>query len=231
MNALSEDDIALAGEYVLGLLDPAGSASVAARITVDPEFAAEVAAWEERLLPMIAGGDIAPPDHSWPAIKSAISAVSTNQDNQAGSLWLWRGIAGFASTAALILAVMLWQQPSPKPVSDDTPAAMVAALGSETGKASMTVRYDRKTGNMLLTPVSLDTGKLYPELWVVPADGKARSLGVIRGDAPTQVPVIAGMRQYMDEGATLAITPEPEGGAPGGKPTGPIIAAGKIVII
>ncbi len=229
MTALSEDDIALAGEYVLGLLDAAGQASAAARVASDPEFAAEVAAWEERLLPMIDGTDVAAPDHAWSAINAALPATSTGQDNEAGSLWLWRAVAGFSSMAALILAVLLWQQPSPTPVVAPTP--MVAALGSETGNASMTVRYDATSGDMLVTPVSLDTGKLYPELWVVPADGKARSLGIIRGDVPTQMIVPAAMRQYVGEGATLAITPEPQGGAPGGKATGPIIAAGKMVIV
>ena len=84
---------------------------------------------------------------------------------------------------------------------------------------------------MILTPVSLDTGKLYPELWIVPADGKARSLGIVESRSPTSMIVPADMRQYLDAGGTLAITPEPEGGAPGGKATGPIIASGKIATI
>lgn len=226
--SLTEDDIALAGEYVLGLLDLATHAAVSARIATDTEFAAEVTAWEERLLPMLGAQDTPAPDHIWPAIAAALPAVSTEQDNEGGKLWLWRAVAGFSSMAALILAVILWQQPAPPPAE---PAPMVAALGSDTGKASMTIQYNAKRGEMLLTPVSLDTGKLYPELWVVPADGQARSLGLIRGDGPSQVPVTAEMRQYMSEGATLAITPEPQGGAPGGKATGPIIAAGKMVTI
>jgi anti-sigma-K factor RskA len=82
---------------------------------------------------------------------------------------------------------------------------------------------------MLLTPVSLDTGKLYPELWIIPADGKARSLGIVAGDHATQMVVPANMRVFMEQGATLAITPEPAGGAPGGKATGPIMASGKII--
>ena len=81
---------------------------------------------------------------------------------------------------------------------------------------------------MVILPVSLDTGKLYPELWIIPADGQARSLGIVAQATPTTVIIPSDMRQYLASGGTLAITPEPEGGAPEGKATGPVIASGKI---
>jgi anti-sigma-K factor RskA len=108
---------------------------------------------------------------------------------------------------------------------------MIAALGSEDGRSAITATYDSAQGTMLLTPVALDTGELYPELWIIPADGKARSLGVINGDRPTKMDVSPDMRQYMNEGALLAITPEPAEGAPGGVATGPVLASGKIRIL
>jgi anti-sigma-K factor RskA len=82
-----------------------------------------------------------------------------------------------------------------------------------------------------LHPVSLDTGNLYPELWVIPADGKARSLGIVSGDHATQMLVPKQLREFLNQGATLAITPEPTGGAPGGKATGPVLASGKIISV
>lgn len=84
---------------------------------------------------------------------------------------------------------------------------------------------------MVVLPVSLDTGQLYPELWIIPADGQARSLGIVEQSSPTTVTVPSDMRQYLASGGTLAITPEPEGGAPGGKATGPVIASGKIATL
>jgi anti-sigma-K factor RskA len=39
------------------------------------------------------------------------------------------------------------------------------------------------------------------------------------------------MRQYMNEGTLLAITPEPAEGAPGGVATGPVLASGKMIIL
>jgi anti-sigma-K factor RskA len=39
------------------------------------------------------------------------------------------------------------------------------------------------------------------------------------------------LRAAMNSGALLAVTPEPQSGAPGGKATGPIIASGALQTI
>jgi anti-sigma-K factor RskA len=228
MSRLSDDDIALAGEYVLGLLDPAETVAANARAATDAEFAAEVEAWRERLLSMAVGTDTPAPDHVWTEIQRALPAP-TRQDIGNGRLRLWQGLTALSAAAAAFFAFIAWQQQAPLPVEPQAP--LIAALGSETGDAAITARYDASSGELLLTPVSLDTGELYPELWVVPADGKARSLGMMAVGKPTQVIVAPTLRPYMAQGATLAITPEPQGGAPGGKATGPIIASGKISTI
>jgi len=228
MTNLSEDDIALAGEYVLGLLDAAGEATVSARIATDAAFAAEVDAWRERLAPMLAG-DEAAPAHIWDAIQSGLPSP-TGQDIGTGKLLFWRTLTGISVSAAAILGILLLQKP--EAVVAPAPAApLIAALGSETGNASLTASYDAITGRMIVTPVSLDTGKLYPELWIIPADGTPRSLGIVESRQATAMTVPAEMRPFMDAGGTLAITPEPPTGGPGGKPTGPVIASGKITTI
>jgi anti-sigma-K factor RskA len=228
MTMLTEDDIALAGEYVLGLLDPAESAAAQARAATDAEFAAEIDAWRERLQSIAGGADEPAPDHIWSKIERTLPAP-TGQDVGRGSLRIWQGLTALSAAFAAYFGFLAWQQPVVLPVDSRPP--LVAALGSETGNAAITARYDAGNGELLLTPVSLETGKLYPELWVIPADGKARSLGMMATDKPTQVTVTAELREYMAQGATLAITPEPAGGAPGGKATGPVIASGKITTI
>jgi anti-sigma-K factor RskA len=229
MTALSDDDSALAGEYVLGLLDPAESAAAQARGATDPAFAAEIEAWRGRMQSMAAGSDTPAPDHIWARIAGALPAP-TSQDLGIGRLRFWKGVSFVSASAAAIMAALLYLQFYP--LSPEEPMRLlIAALGSETGNAAITARYDIKSGELLLTPVSLHTGKLFPELWVIPADGKAHSLGIIATDKPTQVTVSKEMRDYLAQGATLAITPEPGGGAPGGTATGPIIASGKITTI
>lgn len=229
---LSEDDIALAAELVLGLLDPAETASARARMAIDPAFSGEVAAWEQRLMPMLEGAEAAPPEKIWHQIQSGITPA-TGQDNQQGRLRFWQGLSALSTVAALLLGVVALRQPDPPAAPAPVVQAplMVAALGSDTSNMSMTASYDAQSGRLTLTPVSMDTGDLYPELWLIPADGKARSLGIVTRDRPSQIPVSANLRGLMGKGATLAITPEPEGGAPGGKATGPVIASGTITTI
>jgi anti-sigma-K factor RskA len=228
MTMLTEDDIALAGEYVLGLLDPAETAQVQARAATDADFAAEIEAWRARLQSMAADADTPAPDYVWSGIEAKLPAP-TGQDIGKGKLRFWQGLAAISMAVAAYFGALNFTKDVPPDV--DAPPTLVAALGSETGNAAITARYDAGSGELLLTPVSLETGKLYPELWVIPADGKARSLGMMSADKPTQVTVTAQMREFMGQGATLAITPEPAGGAPGGKATGPVIASGKITTI
>jgi anti-sigma-K factor RskA len=228
MTALSENDIALAGEYVLGLLDPAEAAAVQARLATDAAFGAEVEAWRLRLQSLAGGADAPAPDHVWAGIERALPAP-TGQDVGAGRLRLWQGLTGISAAAAAFLGFLVWQLPAPVPAGSTPP--LIADLGSESGNVAITANYDEKSGQLLMTPVSLDTGKLFPEIWIVPADGKARSLGMMAVNKATQVTVSPEMRIFMEQGATLAITPEPQGGAPGGKATGPIIASGKITTI
>lgn len=225
MSALNETDIALAGEYVLGLLDPSERAGVEARIVSDRAFADEVDTWRERLASMVGGFETPAPGHVWPQIVASLPPAS-RQDTAPLRLRIWQGLTALSATAAAIFAFLLWQQPAP--VTAPPTAPMIAALGSEDGRASIAARYDSKTGELLLMPVELDTGALYPELWIIPADGKARSLGMMAMDRPTRVVVAVDMRPHMARGSMLAVTPEPQGGAPGSKATGPVIASGKI---
>lgn len=225
MTQINEDDIALAAEYVLGLLDVAAAATVEARITVDAVFAKEVEAWRTRLQPMLVS-DVEPSPHLWAAIETSLPATS-GQDLGSEKLTFWRTLTGISVSAAAILGILLLQMPAAEPeISKPTP--LIAALSSDDGAASLTASYDASTGRMVILPVSLDTGKLYPELWIIPADGQARSLGMVAQETPTTVSIPSDMRQYLASGVTLAITPEPESGAPGGKATGPVIASGKI---
>lgn len=225
MTQINEDDIALAAEYVLGLLDVAAAATVEARITVDAVFAKEVEAWRTRLQPLLVS-DVEPSPHLWAAIETSLPLTS-GQDLGSEKLTFWRTLTGISVSAAAILGILLLQKPATEP-EVSKPTTLIAALSSDSGAASLTASYDASTGRMVILPVSLDTGKLYPELWIIPADGQARSLGIVGQVTPTTVIIPSDMRQYLASGGTLAITPEPEEGAPEGKATGPVIASGKI---
>ncbi len=225
---LQHDDATLAAELVLGLLGLAEEAAARARAATDPVFAADVAAWEERLVPLLGADPVPPPVELWQRVEEAI-APATGQDNRPAGLRLWQGLAALSTAAALVLGVMVVNRPAPMPSA--TAPALIAVLGAETGGSTVTTNYDPDRGVLTITPVALDTGQLYPELWVIPTGGTARSLGIVTRDRPTQVKVSAELQTLMQRGALLAITPEPAGGAPGGKATGPVIASGTITTI
>jgi anti-sigma-K factor RskA len=224
MTILTHDDMALAAEAALGLLDPAEHAQAQARMTQDRAFAEEVNQWQGRFLPLIDGTNEEPPARVWNAITSQIRP-STGQDNRLG--W-WKALSALSTSAAAIMGFLLINQPS-QPTAPHT--TLVAALGGPSQPASMAASYDQDSGELLLTPVALNTGTLYPELWIIPVGGAAASLGIIRADGPSRILVNTQLRAALATGATLAITPEPSGGAPSGKATGPILASGTIKTI
>jgi anti-sigma-K factor RskA len=224
MTILTKDDLALAAEAALGLLEPAEQAQVQARMTQDLAFADEVNLWQGRLLSMVEGIDEQPPARVWNAVADEI-LPSSGQDNR---LSWWKGLSLVSTSAAAIMGFLLINQQS-QPVAPHT--TLVAALGGPSQPASMAANYDGDSGELVLTPVAVNTGSLYPELWVIPVGGAAASLGIIRADGPSRIKVSIQLRAALATGATLAITPEPSGGAPGGKATGPILASGKITTI
>jgi anti-sigma-K factor RskA len=225
---LTDDDIALAGEFVLGLLDPAEHAVAQARLATDVTFAAEISTWEGHLIPLLDGVDVLPREAIWKNIQSGIGRP-TGQDNRPRAIRFWQGLSIVSTAAALLLGVIVLDRaPQPPPI---TAAPLIAALGSPEGKAALTTSYDVASGTLTVTPVSLDTGALYPELWVIPKGGIARSLGIVRRDGPMRVTVAPELRAVIAQGATLAITPEREGGAPNEKATGPVIASGTIITV
>jgi anti-sigma-K factor RskA len=225
---LSEDDIVLAGEAALGLLDRANEAVVASRIATDANFAAEVLAWQERLTPMLAADAAPPPAKIWNDIRAKIGAVPTRRAANT-SVTLWKSIAGGATAVAATLAFMLVNPPAPRPIA---PApTLVAALGSETGRAAMTAAYDTQRGELVVTPVAMKADGRFPELWVIDASGDARSLGFVDATSATRVAVNPELRARMKSGMTLAVTLEPDGTAPHAKAAGPVIVSGKIEIL
>lgn len=227
-----ESDL-LAAELALGVLDPAERAAAETRASTDAGFAALVDAWRERLAPMLELADVAPPVDGWARIERMLPANDDAGPADGNGARFWR-IATLVtgSIAAALAFVLVARPPALFPPSTPQQVAVLPALAAtlvEDGGASvMTISYDDRTGRLLATPVGLRTDGLYPELWIIPEDGKARSLGVLDAGAPQWVTVAPKNRTHLHAGATFAVTLEPEGGAPGGVATGPVVVQGKI---
>jgi anti-sigma-K factor RskA len=223
----------LAGEYVLGLSSDDERLLAEALLASDDDFAARVTAWEARCQTLFVGPGEHPSAGVWDRIAAQIGGdgpVVAANDNR----WWRRAALGSFALSLLLGAVLAWQTvlapPAPVPAAGAPPlvAALSPAEGPQAGEVNMTASYDPGRRELLLTNVSVDSGALYPELWLIPADGKARSLGMLARRGVSRVAVPPAMHGFVTAGAKLAITPEPAGGAPGGVATGPVIAIGDI---
>jgi anti-sigma-K factor RskA len=84
---------------------------------------------------------------------------------------------------------------------------------------------------MVPVPSKADDQGRVPELWLIPPGESPKSLGVVSIDRAHTVKVPDSLREALSQGAVLAITLEPQGGAPQGNPTGPVVAKGDIVTL
>lgn len=216
MTDLTEDDIALAGEYVLGTLAHEQRQDAARRLVTDPAFAREVEAWETRLDSMLADlAPLSPPAALWKRIDAQLFAPS-----RAASPWRWLAAASAFSTA--ILAAVLWFG---QPVSGPPGPLWVSNMVSDSGEVRLTALYDAGRGEMRVSMEGAPPpeGRDF-ELWLIRDSGDAVSLGLMPHDGQAAMPIDEGLRDLVVN-ATLAITEEPRGGAPAGVATGPVVAA------
>jgi anti-sigma-K factor RskA len=237
----------LAGEYVLGVLDATQRAEAERRIASDPGFARLVQQWETRLAPLLESlGTATVPAHLWPRIRTELgwpAAVAATP-----RLWqrtgFWQGMTALAAALALV-AVFNRQQlpptapstpvavtptPAPTPAEPEQATKPVTPLLHDDGTPGWLASVDKAQGKVLMVPVPApaDAAGRAPELWLIPAGGTPRSLGLVSINRAHTVAVPDALRDVLVNGSMLAITLEPSGGAPQGIPTGPIIAKGDI---
>lgn len=219
----------LAAEYVAGTLRGGARRRFESLLPAHASLRAATQAWQDRLMPLTAViAPIQPSGEVWRRISERIEG---GQAKAVPSAWqrlsFWRGLSAFASVAAIGLAVLLANPGAvPPPVvvvlaatnvvpGGVPPASLVASISGD--GATLVARP--------IVPVSVQADRSL-ELWAVPKAGAPRSLGVLPGGSGT-----VALRGKVLEGAdTLAVTLEPAGGSPTGKPTGPIVYAGKFTL-
>jgi anti-sigma-K factor RskA len=232
----------LAGEYALGLLEGDELARAGALFADDSEFRAEVGRWRGWLAPLLDEiGPVSPRDEVWRAIEARLSAdapAGGNVYQLRRRVDVWRGVAAAATALAASLAVVLVTRPdqvappvqTPAPAPAPAPAPLVAMLGGEDPAARLLATWNPAERRLVIAASdALTIGEdRARELWVIPADGTPRSLGVLRGTAREQLAPGADVSAHLQRGATLAISVEPAGGSPTGLPTGPVVVSGPL---
>jgi anti-sigma-K factor RskA len=232
----------LAGEYVLGVHDAAERRQIERRIADDPGFARLVEQWQARLAPLLESlGTETVPAHLWPRIRAELGWPAVVA---APKLWqrtgFWQGMTALAAALALVAVLNRQELPptapvtpvavTPTPAEPEQATKPVTPLLHDDGTPGWLASVDKAQGKVLMVPVPApaDAAGRAPELWLIPAGGTPRSLGLVSINRAHTVAVPDTLRDVLVNGSTLAITLEPSGGAPQGIPTGPIIAKGDI---
>jgi len=217
MSGTDEGPEMLAAEYVLGVLDAAEAAEAERRIAADPAFAAEVAAWERRLMPLASlAAPLSPPDAVWARIEASIGAPAERAPANDNRRWFWPAATLASLAVAASLAAFILLRPVPPPV--------VAVLLPAAGGAPVLVAVAEPSGRVKVRatsgiPVASDRDL---ELWALRAGAtRPEPLGVIP-------PAGRETQTGLPAGTMLLVSLEPKGGSPTGQPTGPVLYAGKL---
>lgn len=217
-----------AAELALGLLDGAERAKALRLCLSDPAFADDVEKWSIRLSPLLDGvPPTTAPESVWQAIAGRIGATSETSSSIGLRLRYWRAGALLCASIAAGLAIFIIVRPAGVP---DSTEVGVSQLADASGAAILGVAYDRHYGTLRLSQASIGTATKKPELWIIPADGKPRSLGLL-AQGMTSVRVRRDLQVFFENGATLAITLEDPATAPHQAPGSTPILTGKITDI
>lgn len=236
---LDERD-ALAAEFALGVLDGDARAKAMALAKRDDAFAAAVAAWHERLAPLLDEiAAVEPGPALWTRINAALDASGGRADNVVSierSLKRWKGVAAAMSAiAAALLVVVALPRPTsigPAPLIVQQASIMTAAIAAEGGAKSFLVSWSPTDHSLMVLPADVSPVAHHShQLWLIPEGGKPISLGVISADHPARMAMPVEMAAKLVGTATLAVSAEPEGGSPTGQPTGPVIGSGKLTTV
>jgi anti-sigma-K factor RskA len=212
-----DDDLSLAGEYVLGVLDAADRARVEARIKADPAFAAEITAWERHFEGLNDGFAAVPAPDLMPKIEARLFGRAEQRRRE--SFWSRFVLGAGLATAMLLAAVLVIRDPPLPggPVLTATLAAEGAGLTFDARFADGTLTVTRTAGE------GAPAGQAH-ELWVIVGEAAPVSLGLLEQATFTRA------LDALPQGAVLAVSLEPAGGSPTGAPTGPVLVTGAIDI-
>ena len=222
-----EADLALAGEYVLGLLEEDERRAFEARLPHEPVLRAKMAAWSEDLATLLADvPPVAPPRLVEEAILGRLFPDEGRASRQ-GWGGLWSTLLGGAAAAVLASAVLVVWTAGPRLLGRSSEPDYAARIVAEDSSLIVEARFDADTRQLEVqrtagaVPEDRDL-----ELWLIQGE-EIRSLGVLPRDEAGVIEVRADLAPGF-EGGALAVSVEPLGGSPTGQATGPVVAVGPV---
>ncbi|QND49414.1 anti-sigma factor [Rhizobium lusitanum] len=222
----SRDEV-LAGEYVLGVLSLEDRQKVERRMRSDRQFAAIVSRWEQNLSGFNDDYEIvAPPASVFPKVEKRVFRETAFGAHLWGSLLLWRSVA-FGS---LFLAIGVLMFTVTNNTSQPSPGKqLTASLAGQNSPINLLANYDATNGLLRVTPVAAGQPQEKSlELWLIRGSDPAEALGILPQTGEGEIVLPSELHGKLTEGAIIAVSVEPFGGSPTGKPTGNVIASGTI---
>jgi len=147
------------------------------------------------------------------------------------TFWRWCtfGASGLAAVLALYVAGTALRPPPPSPPA----ARYVAVLDRGEASPALIVTVDPGAGRMTIRPLALAAaGDHALQLWLVEGQNRPpRSLGLLDSEQSTALKLPAQVKAAVEPSAALAVSLEPPGGSPTGKPTGPMIYQGPLLAL
>jgi anti-sigma-K factor RskA len=211
---------ALSADYAIGLMPSTARRRFENLLLDDPTLREEVARWQESLVGLTILLEPQPvPERVWQQIIARIEPQRLHVPEKR-PFWSWMRIAAVACTLLVAVIVgVIYNRDKP-----DFNATLVAS----NQQPALTVQaFDRYLKVEPVTVARVETGRSL-ELWAIPADGVPVSLGVIPDDGKGRVELSESQRKLLGSQTTMAITLEPKGGSPSGKPTGPVLYKGQL---
>lgn len=205
----------LAAEYVLGTLEGEDARDAARLLRDDPEFAASVRAWEERLLPLSRTiPPVTPPAELWDRVAAATGDAKVVPLRRRVGTWQAATAAALAIAASLAAFIVLRSPPPPS----------VAVLAPPHASHPMLIATADPDGTLRIRPAQILTVPSGHdlELWALPrGQTRPRSLGVLPATGRR-------VKAPLPPGTELLVSLEPRGGSPTGLPTGPVLYEGRL---
>lgn len=236
----------LAAEYALGLLEGEDLLRARGMVASDPDFADAVARWEKQLAPLLDEVPAATPRADlWPEIEKRLAneaggaGGAGNVVDLQAQVTRWKWTAGLASAAAAVaLAFLVLPQgaaPLPGQIDSGIPLTepdLVATVPIGDTAYTIDLLYQPSARRLYMTSAGLVPDGVHDhELWLVPQEGEAQSLGVVEPGTTQLVELPLQLAQQVADGSNLVLTREPLGGAVPGTDAGPVVASGAFTTI
>jgi anti-sigma-K factor RskA len=214
---------ALCGEYILGTLRGRARRRFERALRDEPRIAARLRRWQDMTPRYSTLAQVRPSREVWSRLEKELGLERYRAP------WHRRGEfrAALAALAASIVLIVAFVGQINEPARSLEQIAQLSAA-DQSLRLSAYRSADGRTLALRATPTMVAATNQSYELWLIPAGGgEPISLGVL-GALDAHLTVAETQRGLLRAGATLAVSVEPAGGSPSGKPTGPVLATGRI---